>query len=79
MNLEDIRREGVEGRMAAMMTAVVVDGDNGKEYRLPVAEELKSADDAGTMIDEIFKTVPSAFQMNRLQPIASTLCYDLMV
>jgi adenine-specific DNA methylase len=41
MEMEDIRQEGVNGRLGALMTAVVVDGPDGKEYRLPTAEELR--------------------------------------
>ena len=40
MMTEDIRYEGKNGRLGQMMTAVVVDGPNGKEYRLPTAHEL---------------------------------------
>jgi adenine-specific DNA methylase len=40
MTMEDIRLEGQAGRLGAVMTAVVVDGSNGKEYRLPVSEEI---------------------------------------
>ena len=34
MTMEDIRLEGRAGRLGAAMTAVVVDGPKGKEYRL---------------------------------------------
>ena len=35
MSMDDIRYEGRAGRLGAVMTAVVVDGVKGKEYRLP--------------------------------------------
>ena len=35
MTMEDMRLEGKSGRLSGIMTAVVVDGTNGKEYRLP--------------------------------------------
>ena len=35
MMMEDIRLEGQAGRLGTVMTAVVVDGEHGKEYRLP--------------------------------------------
>jgi hypothetical protein len=41
MTMEDIRLEGRAGRLGAVMTAVVVDGKNGKEYRLPKKQELE--------------------------------------
>ena len=44
MTMEDIRLEGRAGRLGAVMTAVVVDGPKGKEYRLPEDEELPAAE-----------------------------------
>lgn len=43
MTTEDIRLEGQAGRIKAMMTAIVVDGLKGKEYRIPsiVEENVK--------------------------------------
>src|SRR5439155_19324369 len=46
MTMEDIRREGQAGRLGAVMTAVVVDGPDGKEYRLPTKEEIRLAAEA---------------------------------
>ena len=43
MRMEDIRLEGVDGKLGTVMTAVVVDNTNGKEYRLPTEEELGAA------------------------------------
>jgi len=40
MTMEDIRVEGKAGRLGTLPTAVVVDGPNGKEYRLPTEHEL---------------------------------------
>ena len=39
MTMEDIRIEGRAGRLGTVMTAVVVDGPRGKEYRLPTEHE----------------------------------------
>lgn len=41
---DDIRYAAMRGNLDAMMTAVVVNGPNGKEYRAPTAEELHAAD-----------------------------------
>ncbi|MBI2505144.1 MAG: transposase [Candidatus Latescibacteria bacterium] len=41
MTMEDIRLEGQAGRLGAVNTAVVVDGQKGKEYRLPTLHELE--------------------------------------
>lgn len=58
MEMEDIRQEGIHGRLGAMMTAVVVDGPDGKVYRLPTPEELRAADDATAHIEDVFADVP---------------------
>ena len=44
MTMEDLRAEGRAGRLGKVMTAVVVNGINGKEYRLPTDLECKLAD-----------------------------------
>src|SRR6266487_2128505 len=43
MTMEDIQQEGLKGHLSAVLTAIVVDGSNGKEYRLPTAEEIRLA------------------------------------
>ena len=40
--MEELQAQGVAGRLGARMTAVVVDGQEGKEYRLPDAAELEA-------------------------------------
>ena len=44
MTMEDIRLEGRAGRLGTVMTAVVVDGPRGKEYRLPTEHERTTAE-----------------------------------
>ena len=44
MTMEDMRIEGRAGRLGSVMTAVVVDGPKGKEYRLPTDHEREIAD-----------------------------------
>ena len=39
--MQDLRAQGRAGRLGAGMTAVVVDGQEGKEYRLPREEEFE--------------------------------------
>ena len=58
MTMQDIRLEGQSGRLDAMMTAVVVEGEKGKEYRLPVANEIQAASDAEKEIDNVFADIP---------------------
>jgi len=56
--MEDIRVEGKAGRLGTLPTVVVVDGQNGKEYRLPTQWERQSASEAGELIDNVFAKIP---------------------
>ncbi len=58
MTSDDIRAEGMAGRLGAQMTAVVVNGHKGKEYRLPTASEIQAASDAADCVDEVFEDIP---------------------
>ncbi len=58
MTMEDIRLEGRAGRLGAVMTAVVVDGPKGKEYRLPQEEELRAAEVSPDEIDALYADIP---------------------
>lgn len=58
MTTEDIRLEGKAGRLSAVMTAVVVDGAKGKEYRLPTDDERAAADAAEEDLESVFADVP---------------------
>ena len=58
MSMDDIRYEGRAGRLGAVMTAVVVDGLKGKEYRLPTEEELRVAEVSKEELDELYEQIP---------------------
>ncbi|CEP69108.1 D12 class N6 adenine-specific DNA methyltransferase [Moorella glycerini] len=58
MTMEDIRLEGQAGRLGAVMTAVVVDGPKGKEYRLPAVEEVRVAQEAEKELARVFAEIP---------------------
>jgi adenine-specific DNA methylase len=58
MTSEDIRAEGLAGRMGTLMTAVVVDTEDGKEYRLPTAAETQAAIDAESQLDQLYSEIP---------------------
>jgi len=58
MTMEDIRLEGQTGRLSQIMTAVVVDGQNGKEYRLPTDHEIEMAVEAEKTIPYLFGQIP---------------------
>jgi adenine-specific DNA methylase len=55
---DDIRYAAVHGNLGAVMTAVVVDGPSGKEYRRPTAEELTAAEISPATIARAFKNIP---------------------
>ncbi|MCY0897577.1 MAG: DUF1156 domain-containing protein [Firmicutes bacterium] len=58
MSMEDIRLEGRAGRLGTQMTAVVVDGPKGKEYRLPTPEEIRLAEEAANELDRVYADIP---------------------
>jgi len=58
MTMEDIRLEGKAGRLESAMTAVVVDGEKGKEYRLPHNHEIEMAEAAEKSLKEVFEKIP---------------------
>jgi putative DNA methylase len=58
MTMEDLRLEGRAGRLGTVMTAVVVDGAKGKEYRRPTPLEIERAEAAIAELDRVFASVP---------------------
>ncbi len=56
--MEDIRLEGRSGRLGAVMTAVVVDGPNGKEYRLPTKHERDVAEVSEEQLESLYTEIP---------------------
>lgn len=58
MTMEDMRLEGRADRVRSVMTAVVVDGPKGKEYRLPTKHELEAAQLSESRLHDIFQEMP---------------------
>ena len=58
MTMQDIRYEGQAGRLGAVMTAVVVEGPHGKEYRLPTDHEREAADVTEERLEALYADVP---------------------
>ena len=56
--MQDLRAQGRAGRLGACMTAVVVDGQEGKEYRLPREEEVKAAEVPSEALEALFAEIP---------------------
>ena len=56
--MQDLRSQGRAGRLGARMTAVVIDGQEGKEYRLPREEEIDAARVGHEELEAFFAEVP---------------------
>src|SRR6266566_3978633 len=58
MKMEDLRLAGQNGRLGTVLTAVIVDGEHGKEYRLPSADEILMATEAEKELSKVFTEIP---------------------
>ena len=58
MTMEDIRLEGRAGRLGAVMTAVVVEGKKGKEYRLPKEHERVASEVTEEKLQDLYADIP---------------------
>ena len=58
MTMSDIRLEGQAGRLGAVMTAVVVDGVKGKEYRLPTDHEIEVVQVSEERLQALYAGIP---------------------
>ncbi len=58
MTMQDLRLDGRAGRLGEVMTAVVVDGPRGKEYRRPTALELEAARVDKAEIEALYAELP---------------------
>ena len=58
MAMADIRHEGRAGRLGAVLTAVVVDGPKGKEYRTPESEEFGAAEVSRKTLEALYAEIP---------------------
>ena len=56
--MADLRAAGRAGRLGERMTAVVVDGQRGKEYRLPMDVEVEAAEVSDEMLAQLFVDIP---------------------
>lgn len=58
MPLKDIRARGRTGLLGTRMVAVVVNGQAGKEFRLPRQEEFAAAQVASGVLQNLFSQIP---------------------
>lgn len=58
MTSEDIRLEAQAGRLDEAMTTVIVDGLQGKEYRLPTPNEIEAVANARKALPAMYAEIP---------------------
>ena len=58
MTMQDLRLDGRAGRLGEVMTAVVVDGPRGKEYRRPTELEFEAAWVDEAEIEALYAEIP---------------------
>ena len=56
--MQELRAQGRTRRLGARMTAVVVAGQEGKEYRLPRKEELEAMEVSQEELEALYKEIP---------------------
>jgi putative DNA methylase len=71
MTMEDIRFEGQAGRLGAMMTSVVINGQNGKEFHVPSIHEIEVSDIQLSKLTDTFSKIPFGLPIESTPPIGS--------
>ncbi|MDE0629197.1 MAG: DUF1156 domain-containing protein [Bryobacterales bacterium] len=56
--MRELRAQGRSGGLGRRMIAVVMDGQRGKEYRLPTPDDLATAEVDAHGIEELYETIP---------------------
>ena len=56
--MAELRAQGRSGRLGARMTAVVVDGQTGKEYRPPTERDIEAASVSQNELEALYSDVP---------------------
>ena len=56
--MKELRAQGRSGRMGARMIAVVIDGQKGKEYRLPTGRDMAAAEVDADQIAALYEAIP---------------------
>ena len=68
MTMADIRLEGRAGRLGEVLTAVVVDGPRGKEYRLPTDHERTVAEVTEEQLRAAYTEIPFGLPEEPISP-----------
>ncbi|MXX33226.1 MAG: DUF1156 domain-containing protein, partial [Gemmatimonadetes bacterium] len=56
--MKELRAQGRSGRLGTRMIAVVIDGQKGKEYRVPTERDLAGAEVDKDRISALYETIP---------------------
>lgn len=56
--MKELRAQGRSGRLGTRMIAVVINGQEGKEYRLPTDSDLAGAEVGADEIAELYEAIP---------------------
>ena len=66
--MQDLRAQGRAGRLGARMTAVVVDGQEGKDYRLADKAEVEAAQVCRKELEALYAEVPFRLPDEEISP-----------
>jgi hypothetical protein len=78
MEMGDIRYEAKNGRLGRILTSLVVDGPNGKEYRPPTEHERRVAEVAEDSVRQALSGLPFGLSVERIEPAStrSISCHE---
>jgi adenine-specific DNA methylase len=68
MEREDVSAAAGRGELGRIMTAVVVDGPAGKEYRLPTPTDIPTSSEVGQALANVFESIPFGVPTERISP-----------
>jgi putative DNA methylase len=68
MTMGDVQLEGRAGRLGSVLTSVVVDSPDGKEFRAPTELETQSVFSAGGSVEENFGGIPFGVPNEAISP-----------
>ena len=66
--MAELRAQGRSGRLGARITAVVVDGQAGKEYRAPTEHDIRAATVSRDVLDAVYADVPFGMPDEPISP-----------
>ena len=67
--MKELQAQGRSGRLGTRMIAVVIDGQKGKEYRLPTDRDLAGAEVGAEGIEELYEAIPFGMPHEPISPI----------